>query len=76
MSPLGSGLRAVRLKAGADGKAALAVTGKGMALPPLPVSQSDELVAQLFSSGGACFESRFAAPARRNDAKAFRDRSE
>lgn len=76
MSPVGAGLRAIRLKAGGDGKAALAVVGKGVALPPLPVSQSDELVAQLFSSGGACFESRFSAPARRNDAKAFRDRSE
>jgi len=72
----GAGLRTLRLKAGGDGKAALTVAGKGMALPTLPVSQAEEVVTQLISSGGACFESRFSAPARRNDAKAFRDRSE
>jgi hypothetical protein len=68
--------RAIQLKAGADGKATLAVAGKGMALPALPLQQADEGVVQLFHSEGACFESRFAAPARRNDARAFKDRSD
>jgi hypothetical protein len=77
MAVAGAGdLRAIQLKAGSDGKATLAVSGKGLALPALPLGQAEEAVVQLFQSEGGCFESRFSAPARRNDAKAFKDRSD
>jgi hypothetical protein len=71
-----AGLRTIQLKAGSGGKAALALAGRVLALPALPLEQVDPAVIQLFQSEGTCFESRFTTPARRNDAKAFKDRSD
>lgn len=75
-APRGSaGLTSLRLKAGAAGKASFAAEGSGLALPALPLAQG-EVVAQLFESGGGCFESRFSAPAKKNDAGRFKDQSD
>ncbi len=50
-------------------------TSTSLAAPGLlPVAQNPDLAVQLFSSHGLCFESRFDAPATRNDASGFSDR--
>jgi hypothetical protein len=70
------GVREVGLKEGVDGKARLRVRGKLMTLPPQPLAQDTEVVAQLHHSGGTCFESQFSAPAKKNAARKFKDKSD
>jgi len=48
--------------------------GSALPLPALPLDQDPEVVAQLHASTGACWSSRYASPAQRNDAVQFRDR--
>jgi hypothetical protein len=75
-SPPPAGFKSLKLKSGAAGKASVALKGKAMTLPTLPLSQGDEVVAQVFQSQGTCFQSRFAAPAGKNDTKKFKDAGE
>ncbi len=69
------GLTVATLKAGAAGKARLIVKGKGAALavPMLPLTQNPTLTVQLKSSAGSCWSQSYAAPARRNDTRQFKD---
>lgn len=70
------GVREVALKEGPDGKARLRLSGKLMTLPSQPLAQDTDVVAQLHHGGGTCFESRFSAPAKKNDARKFKDKSD
>jgi hypothetical protein len=69
------GVRKVKLKTGKDGKSRIRLAAKDLSLPALPLGQDPEVVIQLHQSEGTCFESRFAAPAKRNDASTFKDKS-
>ncbi|HEY2387465.1 MAG TPA: Ig-like domain-containing protein [Candidatus Binatia bacterium] len=73
----GSGLKnslQVVLKSGPQGKAKLAVTGKGGSphIPPLPLQMP--VRAQLVNGGGVCWEAAYGTPALRNDAQQFKDK--
>jgi hypothetical protein len=65
------GVRRLQLKSGAPGKASIALTGRGMALPPLPLPQSGPVVVQLANSEGSCWTAAFPPPAKRNDDTRF-----
>ncbi len=71
------GLRELALRAGTAGRGRIRVHLKGDAasVPDLPL-EADQVVAQLASEDGACWQSTFAAPALANDAKRFRDRGD
>jgi hypothetical protein len=74
-APLGS--LQILLKAGAAGKAAIGVVGKGAAnppLPPLPLAQP--VTVQLVNGAGSCWQATYSAPARVNDATTFKDKSD
>src|SRR6185369_13614178 len=61
------GVRQIVLKEGlADGKAKIAVRGKGgdLRLPQLPLAQDPRVTVQLRNSAGACWEARYESPAR------------
>ena len=49
---------------------------KAREIPALPLSQDGSVIAQLRNDTGACWESRYAAPARKNDARRFSDRAQ
>ncbi len=68
------GIAALVLKSGIDGKARLALTGRGvpLAMPSLPSLQSPVTV-QLINSAGGCWQAVFSAPFKRQKPKLFRD---
>jgi hypothetical protein len=70
-----SGVRAIDLKAGSVGKskAKLKAKGAGMPVLALPFDQQDEVIVQLVTSEGVCWESRYPTPARRSDGERFKD---
>lgn len=76
------GFMQLQLTAGATGKAKIVAKGKGERLPlPLPVgpglfAQDTAVVVQLVNSDGTCWEADFSAPAKKNDAKQFNDKSD
>lgn len=79
----GDGVDTVILKEGVGGRAKIIVKAKGNALalpPPFSVAvqfaQSPGLRVQLVNSVGACWESRFTAPALRNTPGTFKDKSD
>ncbi len=72
------GVRQLALKAGAAGRSKIQVRGQGagLALPTLPFAQDPTVTVQLRSSAGACWESTYGAPARRNQPDQFKDRGD
>ncbi|MCC6849610.1 MAG: cellulase family glycosylhydrolase [Deltaproteobacteria bacterium] len=73
------GVRQLVVKAGAAGRARIQLRAQGarLALPALPFAQDPRLVVQLRRADtGACWESRYGAPAVRNDGARFKDRAE
>lgn len=64
------------LSSGDAGKAKLQVSGKGVALPTLPLSQSPTVTAQLVNDQGECWSASFTFPATKNDPKQFQDKSD
>jgi hypothetical protein len=72
------GLRKVLLKAGADGRSKITITGKGaaLALPPLPLTVDGHVQIQLSNSAGACWSATFPSPAHSNTASLFSATSE
>jgi len=65
------------LKAGAAGKAAIGVVGKGgvnPVLPPLPLAQP--VTVQLVNGAGTCWQATYSTPARVNDGSTFKDKSD
>src|ERR1700752_1012180 len=75
----GSGLKnslQIILKEGAEGKASIAVKGKGGSadIPTLPLTQP--VTVQLLNGGGACWVARYSAPALRNDTSQFKDKGD
>jgi len=72
------GVRQVVLKAGTAGRSAIQVRAQGatLAAPTLPFAQDPNVVVQLRSSAGGCWDASYSAPARRNDAERFKDRAD
>ncbi|MCC6847232.1 MAG: hypothetical protein IT294_01935 [Deltaproteobacteria bacterium] len=71
------GVSSLILKQGlAPGKSKIILAGKGanLPIPGLPLVQSPNVVMQLQGSHGVCWETRFAAPASRNQPDQFRDK--
>ncbi|MEO6027041.1 MAG: hypothetical protein ABIR79_09280, partial [Candidatus Binatia bacterium] len=71
------GISSLLLKQGlAPGKTKITLGGKGanLPLPVLPVIQSPNVVMQLISSAGLCWETRYGMPAFRNQPDQFRDK--
>jgi hypothetical protein len=64
------GITSIQLEAGEAGKVEVAVKGKGVALPLLPLTQQPEVVLELSNSVGQCWQSRFVT-ARKNDESKF-----
>lgn len=64
------------LKEGEEGKATIKVKGKGMTpmIPTLPMSQP--VTVQIVNGGGFCWEAIYSAPALKNDAGGFKDKSD
>ena len=76
------GVKAIALKAGAEGKAKVQLTAKGTAIPmPTPVgvdqnfAQDTRVIVQLVNSEGFCWSSEFTGPAARNNGEQFKDRT-
>jgi 6-phosphogluconolactonase (cycloisomerase 2 family) len=65
------GLLRVKLKAGAAGKAAIAVVGRGAALVPPTLPLVPLVTVQLHAETGACWETEYGSP-RRNTSSLFR----
>lgn len=77
------GLTQVLLKEGQEGRAKFIVKGKGAELAfPTPLSlaqhraQDPAVTVQLVNSVGFCWDATFSAPAQRNDAGGFKDKSD
>jgi hypothetical protein len=72
------GLKQLKLTAGPAGKAKVSVKGKGqnLPMPALPFAQNPAVIVQLVNSDGMCWEADFSAPAKRNDAQQFNDKSD
>jgi cysteine-rich repeat protein len=71
------GIAGLQLKQGlADGKTKIILSGKGglLPVPVLPFIQSPDVVMQLISSDGVCWETRYGMPAFRNQPDQFRDK--
>jgi cysteine-rich repeat protein len=72
-----TGISSLVLKQGLTaGKTKILLAGKGgnLPLPVLPFVQGTNVVMQLRGSHGVCWETRFAAPASRNQPDQFRDK--
>jgi cysteine-rich repeat protein len=72
-----AGISSLLLKQGlAPGKTKIILGGKGanMSVPVLPLIQSPNVVMQLISSDGVCWETRYGMPAFRNQPDQFRDK--
>jgi hypothetical protein len=73
------GIQSVGLKAGVAGKPTITVKGKGtnVAVPALPLSQNPTVTVQLLGgAGNVCWDSSFGAPAGKNLATTFVDKSD
>jgi cysteine-rich repeat protein len=71
------GIAGLQLKQGlAPGKSKIILSGKGahLPVPVLPFIQSPDVVMQLISSDGVCWETRYGMPAFRNQPDQFRDK--
>jgi hypothetical protein len=78
-TPVPGGITQLQLAAGADGKARIAVKGKGAALPDVPVSSLTSPVTLQIrpSNGSVCFGSTFSfPPAVKNDGVQFKDKGD
>ena len=64
------------LKAGPAGRSKIQVRAQGdsLTLPGLPFQQNPNVIVQLRSSTGQCWESAYGTPAQRNTADRFKDR--
>jgi len=76
-----SGVKKLRLRAAAAGKAKVTLQAKGVNIPmPTPVgpslffNQDPSVTVQLLNDAGLCWSSSFAFPAVRNDAGGFKDK--
>lgn len=69
------GVRGIKLAVARSGRALVHVDLKGtsMAMPGLPLDQSEGVLAQFSTTSGECWEAAFPGPARKNDAKMFKD---
>ncbi len=73
------GVKALKLKAGVDGKAKILVRGKGenLTTPLLPLAQNPRIVVQLTrSDDSVCWDAVYGAPALTNRANLFREKSD
>lgn len=70
---LPDGLQSLRL---APTTIRLKGSGEALGLPPLPLDQDPAVIVQLHAGPAACWTSRYASPARRNEPTRFRDSSE
>jgi hypothetical protein len=71
------GISGLMLKQGlAPGKSKIILSGKGanLPIPVLPLVQGPNVIMQLSASTGVCWETRYAAPAFRNQPDQFRDK--
>jgi hypothetical protein len=78
-APVAGGLTQIQLLAGSDGKARIAVKGKGAALPDVPVtSLASPVTLQIRrSSGSVCFGTSFGfPPAVKHTAAQFKDKGD
>jgi hypothetical protein len=58
---------------GSEASIKLSARGAGLSQPVLPLAQSPDVVAQLVTSDGSCWQTTLAAPASINEATRFRD---
>ena len=63
-------LERLRIRAGSQ----LKLTAKARSIPALPMSQDTNVIVQLHNDRGSCWESRYTAPAKKNDVRRFLDR--
>jgi len=76
------GIAQITLKAGVAGKASVVVKAKGANVPvPAPtaaglLAQDPTVVVQLKNSEGVCWAASYSAPATKNDATQFKDKSD
>jgi hypothetical protein len=72
------GLGEIKLVPGLDGRASIALSGKGaaLALPTLPLVTIDALSAEIVSGDGECWGAGYAAPFLRSDGRQLSDRSD
>jgi len=71
------GVESMVLRAGPAGKSSIVVTAKGadLAPPVLPLAHDPAVTVQLRTSDGPCFGAAYSAPAQKNDATHFRDKT-
>jgi hypothetical protein len=72
------GLRMVRLRPGAEGRARIdyLFRGANLSLPTMPLDQDTTVTVQAVNSIGECWSAQYSAPARTNTANRFVDRSD
>jgi hypothetical protein len=70
------GIAKITLKAGLAGKAKIILKAQGdnVDMPPLPLAQPVRV--QLRNSDGTCWEATYSAPAKKNQADAFKDKAD
>lgn len=75
---LDDGVKSLDLKSGVAGKAKIVLKGQGsnLNLPPLPLAQDQQVVAQLKHDEGRCWEARFSAPSKKNESDRFKDKGD
>ncbi len=73
-----NGISHIMLRAGGPGKASLRFKGKGASLgmPSLLLLQDSKVTVQLKNTQGECWSAAYSAPASRNQADQFKDRSD
>jgi hypothetical protein len=71
------GLEKVLMLTGDEGRSKIIVKGRGpdLQLPTLPLASYEGLIVQLVNGNGRCWESRYSAPARKNDTGKFKEKS-
>jgi hypothetical protein len=71
------GLEKVLMLTGEEGRSKIIVKGRGpdLQLPTLPLASYEGLIVQLVNGNGRCWESRYSAPARKNDTGKFKEKS-
>jgi hypothetical protein len=67
-----NGITALNVATGKKNK--IKAQGKGVDLPTLPLNQNEAVIVQLLNDVNECWESRFTAPSKKNNTKAFKDR--
>jgi hypothetical protein len=72
------GLRNLRLRTGADGKARVALRGggEGLGLRALPVPRDASVLVQLYNGAGQCWSTEFGQEPAQTTPRRFRDRSD